>query len=436
MKTLNQNENCLKQLGMNRVIHAPNLSCEIIDGMEQGNCDLSKMLSSYKMRMQVALNSDDYIILPTECSDIAKETARYHQELNVSSFAPENIVPIDLSGQSSFAAALEENMKTMQSELGMLAKSADTLLPFINSHHVDRVAKRMDLRTYGNAKASNTANNKGIVLEELAALDVPVPRGETVYDEKDAFNCYKKLTKAGAETVFVKLGRAASGQGVFPVSNHSEFKKVMNLPQVIDQLDDVGIRLDYGLNIVSSPNVLVWVGDDHREDRIINSSYQILEKRDANDKFPTVHKGNVGPLQDRDMNKVNPYIRRVCHWLRSKGAYGHAGIDFAIHKDSKGKEHAYVLETNYRINGNSAAAMKAVDLGSKCFGANNGIAVPKNISLNNYVGHLQKEGIEYNGNEGVFVVNPITAEFGKVQIVALAETREKVVDFMNRANIL
>lgn len=168
---------------------------------------------------------------------------------------------------------------------------------------------------------------------------------------------------------------------------------------------------------------MIWVGKTREEDRFITASNQLLEKKNPSDDTGSVHAGNIGPLPDAEIARYMPTMMTIADWLRECGVYGLNGIDLAVNNETG---EFWVLEINARVNGNNGAAFTlwGAPKPPPVWVAANTVKVKPGTTLEAYVAYLKSREkihnlpVHYDPDTGigVFVLNPHTSPFGKMQI--------------------
>jgi hypothetical protein len=283
-----------------------------------------------------------------------------------------------------------------------------------------------------------------LLLEGLSQVPgVNVPNGITFRSEEEARQAFSTLWSTG-KSVWGKIARAVSGFGVDQIETLADFNEFLQKDVVREQMNDpsLGARIDEDLWVPGTkfPNVLIWVGQSPAGDRFLNASYQILAKKDPSDERKTVHNGNVGPLTPEDRALINPVLPRIAEFIRSQGAAGYAGIDFVLRPKGSPGERIWVLECNFRVNGNSTPATVATEINAPFFGAHNASKVPKTITLPEIIANFRSRNLLWSlkedQEEGLMIANHATAEHGgKIQIGSFAKTRARARKLLELAEI-
>lgn len=419
----------VSQLWPGGALHLPNITDEIILGGERQGLSDNSSFVSYKPRLMGALSNPDGILLPTALTGTARQLVQYHEHLGLSCFSAGRIFPIPRS-DGSFSQAAIRSAHELRATFAATSPKSRSLLPFIQSENAKRMADILELETDATPQATDWANHKGFAYEELKKRGILVPRGGWTHSEDEAHALYSTLKTHGTETIYAKLARAASGQGVWEIKSESDWGSFIRDSRVQLQLRDaaLGVRLDEGREPSLLPNVMIYVGRTPEKDRWITSSQQLLAKKQPTDEKPTIHIGNIGPLPAELEDLLAEPAQQVADWLRSIGAYGLCGIDFLLEKMPMGAYEAYWLENNFRVNGNNGASFIALGRGAKTWAAHNGTVVPKGTTLGDYAQYLESSGVHYSRDSGtgIYVVNSATMEFGKMQIGVIANDVEQV----------
>lgn len=437
MKNKNFDDAISYQLWPERGLHVPNLSDEIIAGNDKNKQGAGAMgVNYYLCRMQGAFKKDFKMLIPEEFHENAEELSDYHREYGLNNFEKKDIIPVHSEGDENFSVSCINEIKGI-----MRHKFEGLLIPVISSENSARIARELNMVQEASAESAHQANHKYNALSHLAERGVQVPFEKPFATENEAKALYLEFKSRGIEKMLAKANRGASGQAIWEIMDSDTFDAFLGdkRAQEIMHLDGFAMQ-ELVENIVASPNVLFYVSPTNPEqDRIIKHSYQLLEKNSPEDLIPQVHKGNVGPLRPEhweQLPELQKDIKETMAWLRSVKAFGPGGIDVIIYHDPKDNclKHK-IIEINFRFNGNSAAAMMSHDQGAHYFGADNNVQVPELMSINEYINTIAENHYSPDTNEGIFVTNSATSAIGKMQIGAMAHTRERLDELMKAAHL-
>lgn len=441
MNSLDPSSRADTQIWGTHFLHAMNISDEIVTWQEHlgwKKADVGWVSTSmYKLRPLATIWETSALAVPANLLEATQELNRYQWEIHVNNLSWDHIIPVYWIPQYGYSRAIMYTAESIRSQLNKLW--INKINWFIESKDIQAARARLDFTDKNNVPYTivDYVNSKGDFLQEMSRIGVPTAYGKTVFTETDAHNAFQEMRDLGAKQIYVKLSRAASWQWVFCINANETDKlnEFLSLPQTIDQISTLGIRVDYGIEeIIDSPNIMIFVWRKAEDDRFISASSQLLAKRNPEDEKATVHKGNISWLDPILLEKIQSHSKDVANWMRSKWAYGIVGLDYVVTKDEK----IFIMEANYRVNGWLAAAMKWHDLQSPFWAANGWVKVPKNITLNEYALHLQKNWIEYNHwtNSGVIILNPATSPAWTIQIAVLWKKREQILDIMQWVDVI
>lgn len=443
MKRLNSSR-ADTQIWWHNYAHAMNISDEVVtwsEGIAGAHADVWWVSTSmYKLRPLATIWAGNALLVPADLTRDAQELVRYHLELGVNNLTHDGVVPVYGSKWVDYSENIRASAHSLGHSLGM--RGIDNLTTFIESTTMQRARNMMNFGSWiaqQRVEIVNLVNSKTFFLDSMARIWVPTAYGVNVYSREEVITTFMDMKRnRRARRIYLKLSRAASGQWVFPVditSNDDDLRAVnefINLPQTQHQMKTSWVRVDLGLeSIINSPNVMIHVWTNPDEDRFVSASMQLLGKRHPDDDVPTVHKGNISWIEPGLLDKLIQESKKVANWMRWLGAYWIVWLDYVVDKDGK----IFIMEANYRVNGWLAAAMKGHDLGAPYWAANGGVLVPEWTSLNQYVQHLQRSGIEYDGNSWVILLNHATSPAWKMQIAVLWQTQHQVTGIMEQVDM-
>lgn len=472
MARLVPGQNIMAQLVPGRpLVIADNMHCELTDGDAPGKddplhpSDLRRSIWAYATRRTATIPTGGAILVPAEIAPAVISTLLYHRELGL---AAEGIRVVGLSGdrETPLTTLIQNNLASLRHALDPDLRGS-VISPFIGSTVANELADALGLSiiprnepihfeqlglTTGGVEA---ANNKGISLVELRGRGVPVPPGRWIRPDPrtepdlsalkaEVWSAFDTLRHRYPGPIWVKVARAASGMGVWKVNTphalamllldpaHSRHATADNPDEsritarrILWQLQqpDYGIRVDADVEAHRFPNIMIWVGTTRDEDRFITASDQMLEKRYPSDTKESVHAGNIGPLPAAEIACYMPTMMIIADWLRELGVHGLNGIDLAVN-DETGE--FWVLEINARTNGNNGAAFTLLGAPEPppVWVAANTVKVKPGTTLEEYVAYLKSRADIHNlpvhydpaTGLGIFVLNPHTSPFGKMQI--------------------
>jgi hypothetical protein len=274
--------------------------------------------------------------------------------------------------------------------------------------------------------------------------------GDLVYNEEAAIRCFRLLQQKGYETIAIKLPRSASGNGFLKSKTEDDFIQYLHHPianhylstsdhlqhqgqdynlrglRIEGWIDEKDSNTDNQSRVIASPGVLIKVGADSAEDKIISATDQILNN--------CIHIGNVWPIQYWN-NEMARALKVVADWARELGYTDVLSVDFIMVQE-KNNIIPYVTEINGRITGQTHGAMMIHNLYGSTFrddiawSLDNNVHIPVNMSLNDYVLHLEKNKLAFDINQGgVMVINHNTKYAGKTQvIIAVPNKYSKISD--------
>lgn len=432
------------QVWWNAYAHAMNISDEIVTGWER--MDRAKEhatvgwvdTSTYKLRPLWTISRWNALLVPSHLLGPAQELARYQWDIRVNDLDPvRGIVPVYSNWDAHFSETIRNTAHSVANQLRLWGVS--NLTWFIESA---TLSKARELMQFGHGLVSlnpilvDRVNSKTIFLDEMWKIWVPIASWVNVNTRDDLIKAFQKFKSEWARTVYLKLSRAASGQGVFlvnitPGSNEDieQVENFLRLEQAQFQMNSsLWVRIDRGIeDVVNSPNIMIFVGESPDKDRFISASSQLLAKRNPDDAIPTVHKWNISWLEQGLLDRLIWESKKVAKWMREQGAYWIVWLDFVVTKDWQ----IYIMEANYRVNWWLAAAMKWHDLKANYWAANGWVSVPVGTTLDDYASHLQRNQIEYKDWKGVIVLNHATSVAWKMQIAVLWGTLKEVQSIMD-----
>lgn len=414
-----------KEIFWENNLHIPNITDEA--GLE----DFSG-LEYYKQRILTIPWKSDFAIMPENTRNFNIDLEKIYKELGVNFINPENIFYI--SWENNISENILQNPELLEEIKAKSKWNFSNIFPFIHSENIDKINQILGLETSRTSKDSEKINDKSFAQTELRKLGVLVPEGKEVHNLEEAKKFFEYLQEKWYERVSIKLKRAASGKWVESATNLKEFEeKVLKWEKWM--LED-GLLIDWWIQwkFISSPNIQFNIGKTPNEDRFIGCSDQIL-------KNGTTHIWNIS---DNSILFENSRLRedlvKINNWIRSQKAYGIVGIDFAIFEDEDGNKNAYFMEINWRVNGSThgnvlANRIYGEDYHDKWWVANS-IDLPKNMTLNDFISKLERDGIYFNPDkkEWVLITNISTIEkFDKV-MVAIFWNKDKILEIINILN--
>jgi len=389
----------------------------------------------YILRQLAMLGPNDFLILPEEQLETAKELIRYLNKNHVTDLSIDNLILV--SGGKNYLESVELSISSIRDRLKRsLAGRKGILLPYIQVRETAEMARILGLDEHmGWNQESLThpgelVNNKAYFLDKLEKNGIDVPQGYSVYTKAALIRAYDYFKMSGVNVMFAKLGRSASGRGVNEIHERDTLDEFMGMPSFKKHMsENIGVRLDVAIPHDSAPNVYIYIDRYTKTVKILGGSYQLLSKRNPTDVTGTIHIGNMGPLSDTDRKKLEPIVKDVAEVMIKENFFGFAGIDFVIDHSEK----AYVLEVNGRINGNTPGLILATRLKSPFWGINNKVPVQRNATFKEIVDYFSHKKIEYDSktNEGVIVINHSLVSEGYVQLVHIAKEKIRLEEMMN-----
>lgn len=394
-------------------------------------------LDKYKPRNIWLLGQWDMTVMNQSTQESIEDLLRLYGDLNIPHIYRENIVYV------------EGDKKISEMSYGMRVKIKDIieskwsiwkLVSFIDSTATNQLAQYLGLSTDRNRTTSEIINNKYIAQSELRRRWVTVPDGRLVYNGKEALSFFRELRVLWYDKIAIKLLRAASGMGVFPVSTEQELEEFFSGDKIPPEEITQGILIDGWVKwtFISSPNIQFYVGKSQKEDIFISCSDQILWKS------PTwewvIHKWNISdPNIMYSNDKLISDLERIKNWVREVGAYGIIGIDFVVVEDLDTQEQkAYFMEINGRVNGSTPGAILTNTLTGNhlqtSWGINNNISIPWVKTPWEFISYLEKEKLLYDPISQIWVLptNLSAIEwYDKAMVLVIGQTKSHVNDILN-----
>lgn len=408
-------------------------------------------LMGYTTRFNGALTAGDRVIVPESAFNDARTSAEYLRQIGVSSLRNADILPLHMTGTMA-----QSVIATRERFIDALGKDPSMLVPFIHSRGTDAICRTLPLRTQTRYVPMEIVNNKALAMLELSARGVNVMPGTSVFSRHEVERAARSFD--GKKGV-IKLPRSASGHGQKQFTGGDELMALIDTEPFASHLlkdsyrtrgagdkermsphNALGLRIEEWMeNIESSPGIVVYIGENEREDRFISATDQLFHEIDGN----KVHYGNIWPMESAT-RKTSETIRAAAEWVREIGGRGIVGIDLAIRRDPKGDSDVYVVELNGRDTGQTHGAFMVHSLlgttipEDRTWAVNNDNPVPIGTSLHEYVSHLERERIAYDpdGTIGVILANQATATSeSKNQILLIAQCREQLLEMMQAARM-
>lgn len=385
-----------------------------------------------------------------------QENINYLQEIKLIGKEDVEILDIDMTGEPyTFKALLRElkrEMKQGETRIADTLNRVSVILPFICSKDLDDFISGIkklgfDHISYPASSAcTEKVNNKGITItKKLKEKHIPVPDGVICYSEEGVLNAYDKLLKK-YDRLLVKKARSASGIGLEFIKSKKHLQKVLN--KQFEKKDyKKGVIVEERLrNIVSAPGIVMNVrkGKKRGEPNVtlLGLSEQcFFGEKEGNKDDVHIHLGNIWPIDKRYWtNQIWDVVKAYTRWVDEAGAYGVCGLDLAICKKGKSLR-AYPLDPNCRITGSLHPLLilhnvfGSSRLDNIAWISDNNFAIPKAMSLTEFVAFLRKNKLEFineeGEREGIIVANHAPCVHGKTQIIIVkkvdpcAKTREK-----------
>jgi len=389
-------------------------------------------IETYKQRVLSIMNNDDYAFMPINTKKYNELLKEIYQEIWVDFINPNNIIYVwyEWNISSSILAEYENLPK-------LLRNKNVNLFPFINSEKIDKISRNFWIKTTRNSFSSEIINDKSIAQQELRDLWVLTPEWKTVYSQQEAENYFKKLKTKWYDIVTIKLRRAVSWMWVFKIKTIEELEK--KLYEYRNEINN-WILMDWWIKdkFISSPNIQYIIWKRREDDVFIWASSQILSSD------WTVHLWNISDTEILKDKKIQKDLSIIRDWIRSKWAYWIVGIDFSIFEDNNWNRNAYFMEINWRINWSThwaiiaSKVLKWENYNDKWAVINN-LILPENISIDQFIGMLQRDNIYYDNSkkEWVILTNISSIEkYHKAMILILWEKNRilEIIKILNSYN--
>lgn len=394
-------------------------------------------LDKYKPRNIGLLGKWDMTVMSHSTQGSIEDLLRLYWDLNIPHIYREDIIYLEWDKKiSEMSYGMRVKIKDILESKWSISKLAN----FIDSSSTDELANYLWLPTDRNRTTSEIINNKYIAQSELRRRWVLVPDGRLVYNSTEAISFFRELRQLWYEKVAVKLLRAASWMGVFPVSTEEELEEFFSGNKIDLREISQGILIDGWVKwtFISSPNIQFYIGKSQKEDIFISCSDQILWKS------PTwewvIHKWNISdPNIMYSNDKLMSDLDKIKNWVREVGAYGIIGIDFVVVEDIHTQEQkAYFMEINGRINGSTPGAVLTNTLTGNhlqtSWGINNNISIPWVQTPWEFISYLEKEKLLYDPISQIWVLptNLSAIEsYNKAMILVIGQTKFHVNDILN-----
>ncbi len=387
----------------------PGLRFDALDDERTSKADLrgpdrAGNVKTLRGRPVMLLGARDHMAVPAGELGMQQELGGYQRAIGLSNVNPKNLIGVPFSGGVfGFTKAVRDFVGENPSELR--SRGVKRVVPWIHSAEAAEIAKLGGLETENTTvDAVDIANDK---LEfQRAAKKHGIPTAEYRHPTsiKQAINHFRQLQALArrhpdiySSTVYVKLQRSCAGRGVEKVTTVEELVRwLTEYPERLYALTSgdkyEGVILEAGLiprDENASPNINFYITDDEEADMLfLCGTIQALARG-------TAHAGNNGPigLNHRDFQAAEPALRKCIKWLRSIGYRGPVGIDLLFHKSGK----VYVIETNARWNGSTAAGLKHAEFADQPEAASFRyikIPAPKGTAVNRVAEHLQTTKID------------------------------------------
>jgi len=204
----------------------------------------------------------------------------------------------------------------------------------------------------GNPDIVDYANCKHNVRTKALELDVPVPQGDTLElqlrEDGRPFNLMpiqvsinRHIRKTGR--VIVKGSRSFSGSSIVIVENNQgSIQKA--LQKIAERIDNKIYLVEEMLNVVFSPNVLMYIEPDNGRILCVSISDQILSDELG-------HEGNIYPSCAETLKAMILSAEKLCLWLQAEGYWGLVGFDFGEYFNPEtGQFKHFLAEVNPRTN--------------------------------------------------------------------------------------
>jgi len=151
--------------------------------------------------------------------------------------------------------------------------------------------------------------------------------------------------------VLIKGSIGSSGSSLFVVENNTEsIQKALR--EIAEKTDNRIYLVEIMLDVVVSPNILMYIEQGNSEILCVSITDQILTDH-------LVHEGNIYPTRAKTLKEMMNSAHRMSKWLQSRGYGGLVGFDFGeyLNPETGGVEH-FLAEINPRVN--AAAYPKAM----------------------------------------------------------------------------
>ena len=204
----------------------------------------------------------------------------------------------------------------------------------------------------GNSDIVDYANHKHKVRAKALELGVPVPEGEVVELKVDRDGrpldltplhsvIHQFINKTGR--VLIKGSIGSSGSSLFVVENNTEsIQKALR--EIAEKTDNRIYLVEIMLDVVVSPNILMYIEQGNSEILCVSITDQILTDH-------LVHEGNIYPTRAKTLKEMMNSAHRMSKWLQAYGYSGFVGFDFGEYFNTeKGQLDYFLAEINPRIN--------------------------------------------------------------------------------------
>ena len=332
---------------------------------------------------------------------------------------------LQMQNQSLTQAAIE-NFEKIE-EFG-----CESLIPFIMSESSERIADLLNLACFERHQSSEKLNNKGIFLETCKIKGVPTPYGSSFSNPQEAWSLFNELKSRGAIAFYSKLSRSASGQGIRQFSYQDpnleeNFKSYLTSQDTISNMEQFGIRMDEAIIFEDSPAIVFWMCPFNGL-QLVNSNYQVLNKRNEEDLNPTVHKGSQGPIEQSQMNSLSFTIQKIEEILKENHCYGPGSIDLISRTNPlTHSREEFVVEINKRITGGYHNFL-AQKFGFNYFRSDCNLSCSSSVSFQDLLQTLEENQLLWTQgkNSGTFIVNYQTAPMHeKIAVISFGQSQQE-----------
>jgi len=408
-----------------KALHLPNLrdvlGCDTVD----------IFFWNYQTRILSLLGREHKIFLSLSQKDKAIELIKYYNKIGFNNLSENSLIFLEDSNYdnstpiSTLALSYADKIKELRDS------EFESIVPFTSSEKAQVLALKYEKGLDLSQPLSHLLNDKCHLRDMLSHEGIRVPGSNRISIhqknyKKKCIEIYNKLSKeTGIEEFAIILPYSASGYGILRFKNDSQLKTLLkNLPKV-----DYFLLDPWYTDNIGSPAFQIYMGDNEEQDINLGLSDQILDG--------TLHNGNSYPSIYKHEPAVIDIVERMKTFLRKKGVRGIVGVDLLIRRVN-GKIVPYVLEVNARQTGAVYAGLLAYEIRNgqdKPWLGHNLVEVPENITVKDFHKYLKDCGVDYkkDDNEGIIIISNGNVSYGKMMIVIIADTKERIQEMLEIA---